>query len=259
MAPSSNQNQFSADADQRAKEIKKLHERVRARIEKQNSKYKTQRSTIMLTKLNYRDPIECRLHSMLQIFPLTSMRKMLDSRTKLLSHVPNNKFSGSLPASLFENFQGMKDFSDSAHHLPGSSYMSSSYIIAYNDSIVVLFEGQFRELVRILTTFTTIDLSNNMFDGEIPHVIGELSSLIGLNLSHNKIGGIIPQTLGNLTSLEWLDISWNQLEGEIPVSLTNLNFLAVLNLSQNHLEGMIPTGKQFNTFQNDSYVRYQSN
>ena len=43
MAPSSNQNQFSTDADQRAKEIKKLHEQVRARIEKQNSKYKTQR------------------------------------------------------------------------------------------------------------------------------------------------------------------------------------------------------------------------
>ncbi|MED6199662.1 hypothetical protein PIB30_078031 [Stylosanthes scabra] len=171
--------------------------------------------------------------------------------------VSNNKFSGPLPATLFENFQGMKDLSDdSTHQPPGLSYLnnSRSYRLTYNDSVVVTMKGESIELVRILTTFTTIDLSNNMFDGEIPHVIGELSSLKGLNLSHNKISGIIPQSLGNLTSLEWLDFSWNQLEGEIPVCLTNLNFLAVLNLSQNHLEGMIPTGKQFNTFQNDSYI-----
>ncbi|MED6114216.1 hypothetical protein PIB30_078285 [Stylosanthes scabra] len=170
--------------------------------------------------------------------------------------VSNNKYSGPLPTSLFVNFQGMKDLSDSTHHPPALSYMSSSKsMLAYNDSVVVTLKGESIELVRILTTFTTIDLSNNMFEGEIPQVIGELSSLIGLNLSHNKISGIIPQTLGNLSSLEWLYISWNQLEGKIPVSLTNLNFLSMLNLSQNHLEGMIPTGKQFNTFD----VRYQNN
>ncbi|MED6158318.1 hypothetical protein PIB30_031620 [Stylosanthes scabra] len=172
--------------------------------------------------------------------------------------VSNNKFSGPLPTSLFENFEGMKDLSDSTHHPPALSYMSSSRSgLAYNDSVVVTMKGEFIELVRILTTFTTIDLSNNMFDGEIPYVIGELTSLKGLNLSHNKISGIIPQTLGNLTSLEWLDLSWNQLKGEIPVSLTNLNFLAVLNLSENQLEGMIPTGKQFNTFENGSYIGNQ--
>ncbi|XP_057724405.1 receptor-like protein 7 [Arachis stenosperma] len=170
--------------------------------------------------------------------------------------VSNNKFSGPLPTSFFENFQGMKDLSNSTHHPRGLSYMRSSLSFTgrlYNDSVVVSIKGQFIELVRILTTFTTIDLSNNMFEGEIPHVIGELSSLKGLNLSHNKISGMIPITLGNLTSLEWLDLSWNQLKGEIPMALTNLTFLAVLNLSENQLKGMIPTGEQFNTFQNDSY------
>ncbi|XLR29847.1 hypothetical protein S83_057747 [Arachis hypogaea] len=125
--------------------------------------------------------------------------------------------------------------------------------VPYNDSVVITMKGQVIEMSRILTIFTTIDLSNNMFEGGIPHVIGELSSLKGLNLSHNKISGMIPQTLGNLTSLEWLDLSWNQLKGEIPMALTNLNFLSVLNLSENQLKGMIPTGEQFNTFQNDSY------
>ncbi|XLR37310.1 hypothetical protein S83_021970 [Arachis hypogaea] len=131
--------------------------------------------------------------------------------------------------------------------------MTVSSRTTYNDSVVVIIKGHSMELVRILTTFTTIDLSNNMFEGGIPHVIGELSSLKGLNLSYNKISGMIPETLGNLTSLEWLDLSCNQLKGEIPMALTNLNFLSVLNLSKNQLEGMIPTGEQFNTFQNDSY------
>ncbi|QHO27057.1 Receptor-like protein [Arachis hypogaea] len=138
--------------------------------------------------------------------------------------VSNNKFSGPLPTSFFQNFQGMKDLNDSTHHPPGLSYMTVSSRTTYNDSVVVIIKGHSMELVRILTTFTTIDLSNNMFEGGIPHVIGELSSLKGLNLSYNKISGMIPETLGNLTSLEWLDLSCNQLKGE-----------------------------QFNTFQNDSY------
>ncbi|MED6159820.1 hypothetical protein PIB30_045699 [Stylosanthes scabra] len=165
--------------------------------------------------------------------------------------VSNNSFSGPLPMQYLKKFQGMMTVNDSAQEYMisnGRTYGS------YNDSVVVIMKGELIEMSRILTIFTTIDLSNNMFEGEIPHVIGELSSLKGLNLSHNEISGNIPQTLGNLLSLEWLDLSWNQLKGEIPVCLTNLNFLAVLNLSQNHLEGMIPTGKQFNTFQNDSYI-----
>ncbi|MED6124715.1 hypothetical protein PIB30_061547 [Stylosanthes scabra] len=165
--------------------------------------------------------------------------------------VSNNSFSGPLPMQYLKEFQGMMTVNDSAQEYMitnGRTYGS------YNDSVVVIMKGELIEMSRILTLFTTIDLSNNMFEGEIPHVIGELSSLKGLNLSHNEISGNIPQTLGNLTSLEWLDLSWNQLKGEIPMILTNLNFLSVLNLSENQLQGLIPTGKQFNTFQNDSYI-----
>ncbi|XP_057726223.1 receptor-like protein Cf-9 [Arachis stenosperma] len=169
--------------------------------------------------------------------------------------VSNNKFSGLLPMQYFQEFQGMMTLNDNTQ-IGGLEYISTNpntSIAQYNDSVVIIMKGQLTELSRILTIFTTIDLSNNMFEGEIPQILGELNSLKGLNLSHNKISGMIPQTLGNLTSLEWLDLSWNQLKGEIPLSLTNLNFLSVLNLSENQLKGEIPTGKQFNTFQNDSY------
>ncbi|KAL1348081.1 hypothetical protein AAHE18_07G053400 [Arachis hypogaea] len=167
--------------------------------------------------------------------------------------VSNNKFSGPLPMQYFQEFQGMMARKDNTQ-IDGLEYMGTNTTsVPYNDSVVIIMKGQRIEISRILTIFTTIDLSNNLFEGKIAQLLGELNSLKGLNLSHNKISGIIPQTLGNLTSLEWLDLSWNQLKGEIPMALTNLNFLSVLNLSKNQLEGMIPTGEQFNTFQNDSY------
>ncbi|KAL1348083.1 receptor-like protein 7 [Arachis hypogaea] len=170
--------------------------------------------------------------------------------------VSNNKFSGPLPMQYFQEFQGMMTTLNENTQADSLEYMSAhanATSVPYNDSVVIIMKGQEREMSRILTIFTTIDLSNNLFEGKIPQILGELNFLKGLNLSHNKISGNIPQTLGNLTSLEWLDLSWNQLKGEIPLSLTNLNFLSVLNLSKNQLEGVIPRGKQFNTFQNDSY------
>ncbi|XP_014502960.1 receptor-like protein 12 [Vigna radiata var. radiata] len=163
--------------------------------------------------------------------------------------ISDNHFTGPLPVSYIHNFQGMMNANDNQ---TGLKYLGNNSL--YNDSIVIVMKGRYMELTRILTVFTSIDLSNNMFEGEIPTIIGELHSLKGLNLSHNRIIGTIPISLGNLSNLEWLDLSWNQLKGEIPMALTNLNFLAVLNLSQNQFEGMIPKGGQFNTFENDSYV-----
>jgi Leucine-rich repeat (LRR) protein len=163
--------------------------------------------------------------------------------------VSGNNFSGSLPTSCIKNFEGMMNVNDNK---TGLQYMGNAGY--YNDSLVVTMKGLSMELTRILTTFTTIDLSNNMFEGEIPQLIGDLSSLKGLNLSKNGITSTIPQSLSKLKKLEWLDLSRNQLTGDIPAALTNLNFLSFLNLSENHLEGIIPAGQQFNTFGSDSYA-----
>ena len=109
------------------------------------------------------------------------------------------------------------------------------------------------EVLKILTIFTTIDLSSNKFQGEIPGELGRLKFLKLLNLSHNSLIGHIPSSLANLLALESLDLSSNKLSGEIPMQLTSLTFFAMLNLLQNQLTGSIPQGKQFATFQNDSY------
>ncbi|XP_054818113.1 receptor-like protein 9DC3 [Prosopis cineraria] len=164
--------------------------------------------------------------------------------------ISNNHFSGSLPTTYIKELKGMMKIDIIE---VGAQYMGNKNYSAYKDSVMITWKGYTMELERILTIFTTIDLSNNRFIGEIPNAIGELHALIGLNLSHNKITSSIPKSMGNLTSLEWLDLSCNKIVGEIPQELTNLNFLAVLNLSQNQLEGNIPRGKQFDTFQSDSY------
>ncbi|XP_058182879.1 receptor-like protein 53 [Rhododendron vialii] len=159
-----------------------------------------------------------------------------------------NEFTGHLPMRYFENFRAMKNTT-----MPSKQYMSvgGSY---YHDSLLVTIKGLEIELVRILTIFTTIDLSSNNFSGEIPNAVGKLNSLKVLNFSHNSLTGHIPESLGDLTSLESLDISSNHLTGRIPSQLTNLTFLEILNLSCNRLHGPIPNGRQFNTFENGSYA-----
>ncbi|KAM7481233.1 hypothetical protein LguiB_005816 [Lonicera macranthoides] len=107
---------------------------------------------------------------------------------------------------------------------------------------------------KILNVFFAVNLSGNKFKGQIPHSIGNLKGLQSLNLSNNDLIGPIPPSLGQLFLLESLDLSQNKLSGEIPTQLVLLNFLAVLSLSYNNLSGPVPKGKQFDTFQNDSYV-----
>lgn len=120
--------------------------------------------------------------------------------------------------------------------------------------MILTLKGNEFTLVRILTIFTTIDLSSNRFDGQIPELVGNLRSLLVLNFSHNGLTGQIPSSVGNLINLESLDLSSNKLDGEIPGQLVSLTFLAALNLSYNQLAGPIPHGKQFNTFDSDSYI-----
>lgn len=160
-----------------------------------------------------------------------------------LSH---NHLYGPLPTKYFENLLSMMNVQGDE-----LKYMGQSY---YQDTVVVVMKDSELDLVKIQTFFTTIDFSNNAFRSKIPKEIGKLKSLKGLNFSHNYLTGCIPPSLGNLTNLEWLDISSNMLVGKIPRNLADLTELGTLNLSENRLVGSIPRGKQFNTFENDSYL-----
>ncbi|GMY31020.1 receptor-like protein Cf-9 homolog, partial [Fagus crenata] len=162
-----------------------------------------------------------------------------------LSH---NNFTGLLPSKFFEGLEAIITVNESEVK---SKYIGEDY---YQDSVMVSLKGHDFELQRILTIFTTIDLSSNKFHGQIPKVLGTLKFLRDLNLSHNSLTGYIPSSLANLSVLESLDISSNMLNGSIPMQLTSLTFLEILNLSQNLLTGPIPQGSQFSTFENNSYI-----
>ena len=164
-----------------------------------------------------------------------------------LSH---NNFSGKLPSEFFQNWSAISRVTDKEKSQPRYMGDGSSY---YKDSMTIVSKGVEVELVKILTIFTIIDLSNNRFYGEIPDSVGNLKALIVLNLSSNNFTSQIPSSLGNLVEIESLDLSRNSIFGEIPQQLTSLTFLEYLNLSQNQLFGPIPQGGQFSTFQSSSF------
>ncbi|XP_020086855.1 receptor-like protein 12 [Ananas comosus] len=167
--------------------------------------------------------------------------------------ISSNSFNGMLPSDCFSDLTAMKVGSEDKQFTVGFSYLNytKSY---YEDSVTVTFKGLDITLVKILTVFTSLDLSNNGFEGGIPESVGELKMLYLLNISHNSFSGEIPSQIGNLSQLESLDLSSNNLSGEIPQTLALLTFLSSLNLSYNNLVGGIPQYHQFPTFSNLSFL-----
>ncbi|XP_071698950.1 receptor-like protein 6 [Rutidosis leptorrhynchoides] len=166
----------------------------------------------------------------------------------------NNDFSGQLPQSYIKSWQAMKSV-----YVGNSSYivlksLTNGLSGTYHYSMTLTNKGVKTEYLKILNVFVAIDLSSNNFDGPIPVALQDLRGLQSLNLSNNHLSGPILPSLGNLANLESLDLSQNGLTGEIPQELLQLDFLALLNVSFNNLDGPIPQGKQFFTFQNNSYM-----
>ncbi|XP_044974542.1 receptor-like protein 7 [Hordeum vulgare subsp. vulgare] len=173
-----------------------------------------------------------------------SSLQILDLSLNNFSGKMNSEWFGQLK-SMMTNFNGSGD-TVRATNLEGM-------VEYYQDSTEISYKGSDVTFGRILTTLTTIDLSNNRLEGNIPESVGRLVSLRVLNMSHNGFTGKIPTQLGRVTNMESLDLSCNQLSGEIPQELTNLTFLANLNLSDNRLVGKIPQSRQFLTFESNSF------
>ncbi|XP_042045070.1 receptor-like protein 33 [Salvia splendens] len=165
--------------------------------------------------------------------------------------ISSNHFSGTLDSLNFSSWRRMMLQSQAHLRRSASDILSANDL--YRDEVTLTLKNVEVKLVKIWPDFTCIDLSSNHFEKEIPNSIGNLTSLYLLNLSHNSLTYAIPRSLGALRELGSLDLSSNKLTGRIPDELTKLDFLSFLNLSYNHLTGPIPTGRQFQTFSEDSF------
>ncbi|KAJ0873852.1 putative leucine-rich repeat-containing, plant-type [Helianthus annuus] len=170
--------------------------------------------------------------------------------------ISNNYFSGQLPDKSFQTWNAMKSVFSGSFSVLGSQVNDLDRFgsIEFPYSMKLTNKGVKQEYLKILNIFTAMDFSCNNFEGQIPQSLQDLHGLESLNLSNNGFTSHILPYLGNLKNLESLDLSQNELSGQIPQQLLQLGFLAFLNVSYNHLDGRIPQGKQFNTFENNSYL-----
>ncbi|XP_074311597.1 uncharacterized protein LOC141647352 [Silene latifolia] len=165
----------------------------------------------------------------------------------------SNHFSGQ-PSKLFFGKSMMTTTNGTNSKANSVQYYNRSTIFQYyRDEVTVTYKGFEFQLQKILTIFTSIDLSSNDFHGNLPKELGNMNALKVLNLSHNGLSGEIPRSIGNLSQLESLDLCCNSLTGHIPQQLASLSFLGYLNLSFNNLVGQIPTSTQLQSFDPSSY------
>ncbi|KAL5550447.1 hypothetical protein UlMin_000623 [Ulmus minor] len=77
----------------------------------------------------------------------------------------HNNFSGKLPGQSFAKWKAMMGTQPKLNFLQFQSQNSLAY---YRDSVTITGKGIEMNLVKIITIFTSIDLSSNKFDGPIP-------------------------------------------------------------------------------------------
>jgi ribosomal protein L21E len=101
LTPSSNIKPCSVDAEQRAKEIKKLHEKVRENIQKQNSKYKAQRDKHRRSQ-TFKEGDLVWIHLRKERFPTQAKSKLsprADGPFKIVQKINDNAYKVELPGT----------------------------------------------------------------------------------------------------------------------------------------------------------------
>ncbi|KAL6330240.1 hypothetical protein AAG906_040162 [Vitis piasezkii] len=178
---------------------------------------------------------------------IESPRANFEFPTLCIIDLSYNNFAGNLPAGYFLTWVAMSRVDE--EHFSYMQSMTGFVLIRayrlyenYNYSMTMTNKGMERVYPKIPRSFKAIDLSSNKFIGEIPKSIGKLRDFICSTFPPT----VLLHSLRHWTYLKTIS-------QEIPQQLKGMTFLEFFNVSHNHLIGPIPQGKQFNTFQNDSY------
>ena len=106
--------------------------------------------------------------------------------------------------------------------------------------------GSIPAMLGNLTKMRELQLGGNMLVGAIPKELSKMISLqTALNLSFNNLSGSIPGELQHLSLLENVYLQENGLSGEIPSSFDSWTSLVVFNISYNELQGTLPNTPTF--------------
>jgi Leucine-rich repeat (LRR) protein len=81
------------------------------------------------------------------------------------------------------------------------------------------YTGTIPTEIRILSTLTHLDLSNNHLEGPIPEDLYRLTDLEKLYLFKNALTGTISTRIGDLDKITHFHVSHNYLTGPIPEEL----------------------------------------
>ncbi|XP_050257658.1 probably inactive leucine-rich repeat receptor-like protein kinase At5g48380 [Quercus robur] len=101
--------------------------------------------------------------------------------------------------------------------------------------------GQFPWDIKNYTSLTGLDLSNNVLSGPLLFDIVELvPSLTSFDLSINRFSCEIPKNFVNCSYLNVLKLDQNQLTGEIPPKLGIPGRIKTFGVFNNMLSGVVP-------------------
>ncbi|XP_055833653.1 receptor-like protein EIX2 [Solanum dulcamara] len=168
----------------------------------------------------------------------------------IILDLSTNALSGTIPKCV-KNFLTMAGVEEIPSLVYGPYEEYRKYVI-----VMLNERGYDHSFISSLSLFpfVILDLSDNHLSGEIPEEITTLGQLRLLNLSRNNLTGAIPCDISKMQFLEALDVSRNDLSSFLPSSMAELLFLELFNVSFNSLTGKIPIGRQFDTFENSSYI-----
>ncbi|CAI9757567.1 unnamed protein product [Fraxinus pennsylvanica] len=157
--------------------------------------------------------------------------------------VAQNKFSGSVPSSIFTRNCSLRSFDLSENQFFGefpaeiSNCKGLKVLTLWGNN----FTGLIPKEIGSLSNLEALYLGNNSFSREIPESLTNLSNLVFLDLSRNNFGGVIQEIFGRLTRVQFLLLHKNSYTGGIYSSrILQLPNITRLDLSFNNFSGPLP-------------------
>ncbi|XWS67351.1 hypothetical protein CRYUN_Cryun04dG0000300 [Craigia yunnanensis] len=145
-------------------------------------------------------------------------------------NLSNNRFSGSLPASI-GNFSSLQILLLSSNR----------------------FTGEIPSEIGRLKIMLKLEMSRNNFSGTIPSKLGNCLLLTYLDLSQNQLTGPVPVQIAKIHILNYLNVSWNHLNQSLPKEIGSIKSLTGAVFSHN-FSGSIPQFGQYSFFNSTSFV-----